>query len=194
MKNKNNSLLTLFLTCLKVGLFAFGGGYAILALMENEFLEKRKWIEESEFTNVVAIAESTPGPIAVNAATFVGYKIKGFTGSIVATVGVCLPAFSLMLLVSFFYDKFMDIPVIASAFKGIQVSVIFIIGNVGYKMLKKMKKTAFNIAFFILTFLCVITANVFIIHISSVYYILICAVSGLILHLIKAKKARREKL
>ena len=189
MKNKN-SLLTLFLANLKIGLFAFGGGYAILALMENEFLEKRKWIEEKEFTNVVAIAESTPGPIAVNAATYVGYKIKGFLGSVVATVGVCLPAFLLMLAVSIFYERFMEIPVINSAFKGISVCVIFIIGNVGCKMLKKMKKNAFNITFFILTFLCVIIANVFVIPVSSVAYILISALCGLVLHLIST---RREK-
>ena len=187
---KENSLIKLFLATLKIGLFAFGGGYAILALMENEFLEKRKWIEEREFTNVVAIAESTPGPIAVNAATYVGYKIKGFIGSVVATVGVCLPAFLLMLLVSVFYDKFMEIPVINSAFKGIQVCVIFIIGKVGYKMFKKMKKTAFNITFFTLTFLCVIIANIFVIPVSSVIYIFISALCGLVLQLIKS---RREK-
>lgn len=188
-KNKNTKeLLSLFLATLKIGIFAFGGGYAILALMENEFLEKRNWIEESEFTNVVAIAESTPGPIAVNAATYVGYKIKGFIGSVVATVGVCLPAFLLMLLVSVFYDRFMEIPLINSAFKGVQVCVIFIIGKVGFKMLKKMKKNTFNIVIFSLTFLCVIIANVFVIPISSVVYILISAVCGLILHLINTRK------
>ena len=192
MKNKKeSSLLSLFLCASKIGLFAFGGGLAILALMENEFLEKRKWIEEDEFTNVVAIAESTPGPIAVNAATYVGYKLKGFIGSVVATAGVCLPAFLLMLLVSVFYDKFMEIPAINSAFKGIQVCVIFIIGRVGFKMLKKMKKSTFNIVTFTLTFLCVTIASIFVIPVSSVIYIIISAVCGLVLHLINT---RREKV
>lgn len=191
---KENSLLSLFLTCLKVGLFAFGGGYAIIALLENEFLDKRKWIDEKEFTTVLTVAESTPGPIAVNAATYIGYKLKGFIGSVTATVGVCLPAFILMLLVSVFYDRFMEIALINSAFKGIQVCVIFIIGKMGFKSFMKMKKTAFNITAFVLTFILVIIANAFVIPVSSVMYILICAFSGLIIHLVKTAKARREKI
>lgn len=186
---KENSLLKLFLTCLKVGLFAFGGGYAIIALLENEFLEKRNWIAEDEFSNIVAIAESTPGPIAVNAATYIGYKLKGFIGSLVATLGVCLPAFILMLLVSVFYDRFMEISVINSAFKGIQICVIFIIGKMGFKMLRKMKRTAFNITAFVLTFILVIITSVFVIPVSSVVFIFVCALSGLILHLIKTRRA-----
>ena len=81
----------LFLTMLKIGLFTFGGGYAMIALLENEFVEKKKWLEKDEFLNIAAIAESTPGPIAINAATYIGYKNAGFIGSAIATLGICIP-------------------------------------------------------------------------------------------------------
>ena len=104
-------LLQLFISMLKIGAFAFGGGYAIIALLENEFVTKRSWIDHDEFMNVVAIAESTPGPIAINVATYIGYKLKGFFGATVATVGVCMPSFIIMYVVSLFYERFMEISV-----------------------------------------------------------------------------------
>ena len=99
-----NILLDLFLTFAKVGVMTFGGGYAIIALLENEFVTKRAWIDHDEFMNVVAIAESTPGPIAINVATYIGYKLKGIFGATVATVGVCTPSFIIMYVVSLFYQ------------------------------------------------------------------------------------------
>ena len=119
-----NVLLALLWSMLKIGCFAFGGGYAIIALLEGEFITKRKWIEHDEFMDVVAIAESTPGPIAINVATYVGYKLKGFLGATIATVGICAPSFVIMYVVSLFYEQFMEITVIAAAFKGIQICVV----------------------------------------------------------------------
>ena len=119
-------ILLLFLSMLKIGCFAFGGGYAIIALLENEFVSKRKWIDHDEFLDVVAIAESTPGPIAINVATYIGYKLKGVWGAIVATIGMCVPSFVIMFLVSLFYKQFMEIKLVAAAFKGIQICVFFI--------------------------------------------------------------------
>ena len=101
-----NVLLALLWSMLKIGCFAFGGGYAIIALLEGEFITKRKWIEHDEFMDVVAIAESTPGPIAINVATYVGYKLKGFLGATIATVGICAPSFVIMYVVSLFYEQF----------------------------------------------------------------------------------------
>ena len=134
-------MFTLFLSMLKIGCFAFGGGYAIIALLENEFISKRNWIDHEEFMDMVAIAESTPGPIAINAATYIGYKLKGFWGAVVATVGMCLPSFVIMFLVSLFYEQFMSVTLIAAAFKGIQVCVVYLIARAGFNILKKMKKT-----------------------------------------------------
>ena len=96
-------ILLLFLSMFKIGCFAFGGGYAIIALLENEFISKRKWIDHDEFLDVVAIAESTPGPIAINVATYIGYKLKGVFGAVIATVGMCLPSFVIMYLVSLLF-------------------------------------------------------------------------------------------
>ena len=124
-----NMILLLFLSMFKIGCFAFGGGYAIIALLENEFITKRKWIEHDEFMDVVAIAESTPGPIAINMATYVGYKLKGFLGSTIATIGLCLPSFIIMYVLSIFYEQFIQITIVATAFKGIQVCVVYLIAS-----------------------------------------------------------------
>ena len=132
-------ILLLFLSMLKIGCFAFGGGYAIIALLENEFITKRKWIDHDEFLDVVAIAESTPGPIAINVATYIGYKLKGVFGAMIATVGMCLPSFIIMYLVSLFYEQFMEITLVAAAFKGIQICVVYLIASAGLKILKKMR-------------------------------------------------------
>ena len=141
-------ILLLFLSMLKIGCFAFGGGYAIIALLENEFISKRKWIDHDEFLDVVSIAESTPGPIAINVATYIGYKLKGVLGAVIATLGMCLPSFVIMYLVSLFYEQFMDIALVSAAFKGIQICVVYLIASAGLKMLKKMKKTPINVTVF----------------------------------------------
>lgn len=116
-------ILTLFLTFAKIGLFTFGGGYAMIPLIENICVEKKKWISHEEMMNVTVIAESTPGPIAINCATFVGYKQKGFLGAIAATLGVVLPSFVVISLIAAFLDNFLEIAWIASAFRGIRIAV-----------------------------------------------------------------------
>ena len=93
MKNDNSNIKTLFLTFLKIGVFTFGGGYAMIALLETEFCVRKKWLDKKEFLDMTAISESTPGPTAVNSATYIGYKIGGVLGAIAATVGVCIPSF-----------------------------------------------------------------------------------------------------
>ena len=107
-------LLELFLTFLKIGAFTFGGGYAMLPLIQREIVEKRKWITNDDILEVVAIAESTPGPIAVNSATFVGYRTGGFSGALLATLGVVLPSFVIILIVAKCYDKFRSSRIVSS--------------------------------------------------------------------------------
>ena len=185
-------ILLLFLSMLKIGCFAFGGGYAIIALLENEFISKRKWIDHDEFMDVVAIAESTPGPIAINVATYIGYKLKGFLGTVIATVGMCLPSFVIMYLVSLFYDRFMEIPLVSAAFKGIQICVVYLIASAAFKMLKKMKKTPLNIAVFSVTCIGMILCTLFDIRISSVWFILFAGILGLSVFLIRKNKTKGE--
>ena len=135
--DKLKNLFRLFLLMFKIGLFTFGGGYAMLVLLENEFIAKRKWITEDEFTDVVAIAESTPGPIAINASTYVGYKVGKVLGAIVSTIAVCLPSLIIIFLISIFFYQFLKLKLVAKAFQGIRVCVCLLIMFAGIKMLKK---------------------------------------------------------
>ena len=133
-------LLDLFLTFAKVGLFTFGGGYAMIALIEDACVSKKAWITHDDMMNVTVIAESTPGPIAINCATFVGYKQKGLPGAAAATLGIVLPSFLIIFLISSFLENFLEIAWIANAFKGIRIAVGLLILDAGLKMVKKMPK------------------------------------------------------
>ena len=190
------SLWLLFITMLKIGLFTFGGGYAMIHLLENEFVSKKKWIEEDEFMDLVAIAESTPGPIAINCSTFIGYKKEKILGAVLATLGMCIPSFTIIFLISLFFNQFLSIGWVASAFKGIQVCVVFLILSAGVKMLKKMKKKPFNLIVMSVTFLCMVAFGVFAVSFSSIFYILISGFVGLLVYLIgyfKSKKSPEKK-
>ena len=173
---KIKGYLSLFLTMLKIGLFTFGGGYAMIALLENEFVEKKKWLEKDEFLDVAAIAESTPGPIAINAATYIGYKKVGIIGSIIATLGICIPSFVIIYVISLFFDAFLSLTLVAYAFKGIQICVVYLILTAGLKMLKQMKKIAFNIIIISITLICMVVFSLFAVKFSTIFYILISGI------------------
>ena len=158
---------------LKVGLFTFGGGYAMISLLDHEFVSRRHWLDADEFSDLVTIAESTPGPIAINCATYIGYRRERLLGSIFATLGMCLPSFVIIFLISLFFDRFLEIAWVAAAFRGIRVSVIFLILSAGIKMLRKMKKTAFNVTVFSLTLLAMAIFMLLSVSFSSIFYILI---------------------
>ena len=185
-------LFKLFLAFFKTGLFTFGGGYAMISLLENEFVEKKGWLEHDEFMDVVVIAESTPGPIAINSATYIGYKVAGVLGSAVATLGVCLPSFIIIYIISLFFDKFLALEVVASAFRGIQVCVVYLIFNAGLKMLRKMKKTPLSVALVCVTGAAMIALSLFAVKFSTVFYILIGAAIGIFVYLIQRVRARGE--
>ena len=133
-------LMELFLIFAKIGLFTFGGGYAMISLIENNCVEKKKWITHDEMMNITVIAESTPGPIAINCATYVGYKKAGIIGAIISTLGIVLPSFAVIYLISMFLDNFLEITLIANAFKGIKIAVGFLILDAAITMIKKMPK------------------------------------------------------
>ena len=184
--------LNLFLTMLKIGLFTFGGGYAMIALLENEFVSKRKWIERDEFLDMVAIAESTPGPIAINAATYIGYKMLGILGSLTATVAVCIPSFIIIYAISLFFDTFLSFTLVSYAFRGIQVCVIWLILSAGLKMLTQMKKTPFNIGILSVVITCMVAFSVFSVSFSTIFYILISGSIGLFVYLVGLLRKRKE--
>ena len=177
---------------LKIGLFTFGGGYAMIALLENEFVSKKEWIEKDEFLDMVAIAESTPGPIAINAATYIGYKMLGFLGSLTATVAVCIPSFVIIYAISLFFDAFLSFTLVAYAFRGIQVCVIWLILSAGLKMLKQMRRTVFNILDLSTVILCMVAFSVFSVSFSTIFYILISGGIGLFMYLIGLLRKRKE--
>jgi len=189
--NKIKGYLSLFLTMLKIGLFTFGGGYAMIALLENEFVEKKKWLEKDEFLDVAAIAESTPGPIAINAATYIGYKNTGMIGSMIATLGICIPSFIIIYAISLFLDAFLSLTLVAYAFKGIQICVVYLILTAGLKMLKQMKKTTFNMIIISITLICMIVFSLFAVKFSTIFYILLSGACGVAVYLLG--KIRKEK-
>ena len=185
--------LKLFLTMLKIGLFTFGGGYAMIALLENEFVAKKKWLEKDEFLDMVAIAESTPGPIAINAATYIGYRFAGFLGSLFSTVAVCIPSFVIIYVISLFFDAFLSLKLVACAFRGIQVGVIYLILSAGLKMLKETEKTPFNIILMSAVGICMVAFSVFAVKFSTVLYILISGAVGVFFYLLRIIKKRDKE-
>ena len=188
---KIKGYLSLFLTMLKIGLFTFGGGYAMIALLENEFVEKKKWLEKDEFLDVAAIAESTPGPIAINAATYIGYKNSGMIGSMIATLGICIPSFVIIYAISLFFDAFLSLTLVAYAFKGIQICVVYLILTAGLKMLKQMKKNVFHMIILSITLICMIVFSLFAVKFSTIFYILISGACGVAVYLLG--KIRKEE-
>lgn len=188
MKTKLPLPLQIFLSMLKIGAFTFGGGYAMIALMEREFTENRKWISKEEFLDLVAIAESTPGPIAINSATYIGYKVLKVPGSILATVGIVLPSFTILYLISLFFDAFLSLTFVQYAFRGIRVCVIFLIGKAGIKFFMGLKKDWLTILLFILSTLAILFSTLFTSGISSIVLILISGGIGILAGMIRSRK------
>ncbi len=182
MKNK---LLNLFLTFFRIGLFTFGGGYAMIPLIQRETVENHKWISDDDILEVIAIAESTPGPIAINSATFIGYKVAGVFGSFFATLGVVLPSFIIILIISFALREFQDIKAVQYAFNGIRAGVLALIIKAWWGMYKKMPKKM--LAYFIAVPAFLATA----IFDINVLIVIVCAgVIGLVTSLINERRAK----
>ena len=133
-------LFELFFAFFKIGLFTFGGGYAMISLIDHECVNKKKWITTDELLDVTVIAESTPGPIAINCATYTGYKRAGFLGASMATIGVVLPSYVILLFLSTCMENLQQYVMVVKAFYGIRVAVGLLIMQAGIRMLKKMKK------------------------------------------------------
>ena len=185
-------LFKLFLVYMKIGLFTFGGGYAMIALIEDEIVTKRGWITKEELADIVVIAESTPGPIAINCSTYVGYKIGGVLGSAAATVAVVIPSFVIIFAISLFIEAFLAVKYVQYAFMGINCAVGLIITRTGIKMIKSFKKTPLSVSCFLFAVIGLFVVNFFgIDFISPIYFVLLGFAVGIIACIIP-KLERKE--
>ncbi|MBQ3007974.1 MAG: chromate transporter [Oscillospiraceae bacterium] len=188
---KKGILKDLFLSFAKIGMFTFGGGYAMIALIENEWVDNRKWISTDDLSTITAIAESTPGPIAINCATFTGYMQAGMAGAVSATLGIITPSFLIIYIISMFFDNFLEISIIASAFKGIKIAVGVLIFQAAVNMIKKMKKKLRPRLFMITAFAVMMAVNITATNFSTIWLLIIAAVSNIaIFQFNKTRKAK----
>lgn len=182
----------LFWDFLKIGAFTFGGGYAMIHLLERQFVARRKWLDREEFLDMVAVAESTPGPVAVNSATYIGYKVDGVIGALSATVAVCLPSFVIIYLISLFLDQFLALTYVAYAFKGIQACVVYLILSAAWKLWISMEKNWMNVSILTAVSIAMILFSVFAVDVSSILYIIICGVIGIAVYGMKCMRKERN--
>ena len=174
--NNKPTLIQLFLYFLKIGLFTFGGGYAIIGTLEKELVDEKHWITHEDMLNMIVIGESTPGPIAINLATFIGHKMHGFFGALLCTVGFIVPSFVIIVLISLGIQYIKDVPPVVSwLFKGIRAGVVVLIGNAAVKFFKRMDKKILSFLLFLTGFFVS-----FFTDFSVIYLILIGAAIGLI--------------
>lgn len=191
MKEKLKNSLILFYTFLKIGLFTFGGGYAMISLIQDEVVDKRHWITTDDFFEILVIAESTPGPIAVNMATYIGYKVSKIMGATFATIGLAIPSLTIIFIISLFYEKFLSFTIVQKAFSGIKVCVMVILITTVFKLAKQAEKDIYFYVTFVLALTTMICFSIFIPSFSWISIILIAI--GLILGVVNVKISGLKK-
>ena len=175
MKRKIPVNMELFLTFARIGLFTFGGGYAMLSIIESICVEQKNWITHEEMMNIAVIAESTPGPVAINCATYVGYKKGKLPGAVLATLGVVIPSFVIIFAISSFLEEFLEITWIAHAFQGIKIAVGILILDAALKMIRKMEKKPLQVGILLVSFAVLMAVNVWKLHLSVMVLMLLAA-------------------
>lgn len=191
MKENKVSLLDLFGVFAKIGGLTIGGGLAMIAVIERELVQKRKWITDEELLDMIAVAESTPGVIAVNSATFVGFKLRGFLGALLATIGVVAPSFVVISLIALVFEWFLGFELVTWAFKGANAAVAILILNAGLKLFKKCEKSAYT---YLMLALSVILGLLFIIfNVSTIIIIIIGLVVGTVYYAILDNKVKKKE-
>lgn len=189
-----HKLRELFLTFFKIGLFTFGGGYAMLSVIEDNCVENKKWISHDDMMNITVIAESTPGPVAINCATFVGYKQKGIWGAIAATTGVVIPSLVIICVIALIMDDFLEIGIVANAFKGIKLAVGILIADAGIKMIRMMEKKPLPLIILICSIIMMLAIDFFSLNFSSIMMMLVAGAVGLSVFVITGgRKKEAEK-
>ena len=179
-------LFELFLQFAKIGLFVFGGGYAMLSLIERTCVTQKQWLTSDEMLSVTVMAESTPGPVAINCATYVGNKQKGIAGALAATLGMVLPSFVIIYIISVFFEQFLAITWVNSAFKGIKIAVALLIIDAARRLFKKLPKKVFPMLIAALAFAGMLAVDIFSLGISSVVFIIAAALIGFAVYLVTA--------
>lgn len=188
---KKNIYFDLFFTFMKIGLFTFGGGYAMISIIEHSCVEEKAWITHDDMMNITVIAESTPGPIAINCATFVGCRQAGLLGAVVATLGLVFPSFLIIYVISRYLDNFLEITIIQRAFQGIKIAVGLLIINAAATMIKKMHKNVLSITILVVSFGTMLTINGSGLHISSITLMILAAAVGFAVFLVRGAPDRK---
>ena len=173
----------MFLTFFKIGAFTFGGGFAMIPIIQKEVVEKRKWIKDEEFMDTISIAQSSPGPIAVNSSIFVGYKIAGFKGALVCTVGTVLPSFLIILIIAVFFTQFNSNPIFEKIFLGIRPVVVALIFSAVYQLITKAHLGYKDLVIAVIACVTIVVFNV-----TAIYVIIIGVVLRVIYNKFKNKK------
>ena len=176
------TLAQLFVSYLKIGFFGFGGGYAMLPMLQKEIVDDRKWATNDELLDYYAVGQATPGIIAVNTATFVGYKVKGIWGAFFATLGVVFPSFIIILVIASFLQNFSKYVIVQNAFSGIRVAVGVLILNAIIGLLKKSVVNKISTVIFIVTCLFGIVLNI-----SPIYIVIAACIIGILISYIGDK-------
>ena len=183
-------LFELFLTFARIGLFTFGGGYAMISVISHSCVEVKKWLTHDEMMTITVIAESTPGPIAINCATYTGYKQAGFSGAVAATLGMVFPSFCIIYVISLYLDNFLEIALIANAFRGIKIAVGVLILDAALNMLKKMKKKALPRTIVVCSTVAMLTINFFSLRISSIALMIAAALVSLLVFKLRSRSMK----
>jgi len=184
--NKQHNLFDLFTAFLKIGALTFGGGYAMMPVMRKEIVEKKQWADDDDILKILVISETTPGVLTINSATFIGYKIAGYKGSCVATIGVIIPSFVIISIISLFIVQFQQLAWVSYAFKGIQAGVAILILKAALKLSKKIHFDWFAVLILSSSLLFALFTGF-----SVIYILVIGAILGIIygsfIHLKEAK-------
>lgn len=175
-------MLDMFLTFLKIGAFTFGGGFAMIPIIQREVVENNHWIEEEEFIDVISIAQSSPGPIAINSSIYVGYKINGFPGALICTLGTALPSFITILIIAMFFTQFNNNPIFEKIFSGIRPVVVSLIFSALYKLIHK---SYFNHKHLLIAL--GVTLILVFFNISPIYLVVLGLVGSVIYNKLKSK-------
>ena len=186
-------LLDLFLTFAKIGAFTFGGGYAMLSVISDNCVEKKKWITAEDMMNITVIAETTPGPISVNCATFTGYRQKGILGAAAATLGLVLPSFIVIFLISLFLDRFLEYPIVANAFYGVKIGVGFLVLDAALGMMKKLPKDKLTKTLLWVGCGVMLLSDIFALGFSTIALMIICATISIAMYVGKRQKGGEQK-
>ncbi|PAT01723.1 chromate transporter [Candidatus Izimaplasma bacterium ZiA1] len=179
-KFKQSGLLELFIAFFKVGLFTIGGGYAMLPMLRKEVVDKHGWATDEEMMDYFAVGQSTPGIIAINTSTFIGYKYKGLVGALFSTLGMVTPSWIIIISIAAFYQEFSDNHLVEAAFSGVRIVVVVLILNAVIKMGKKSLKDTISVLIFLITFFLVALLQV-----QAIYIIITAAILGIVINSVR---------